>query len=479
VAAAIGTLTGLTVVLSTLRADHYDDAFISYVFARNLANGHGITWVAGDAPLYGSTSLLYTVLLALAGRLGWDIPFASGLLGALAWAAAAALLFPLLQRWSLAAALGGALLFALWPLAASLSMGMESGLYTALALLALLLQAEGRPRGAACTAALATLTRPEGLLLLLVLFGDGVRGTVARDTRARLKQAARPLLPGALLLALALSLEAAYFGTVIPEPVVAKAGFGCDVAGCFSPWAFAGLLAVRVGRPVALLLLAGASLGLVRAAPSAAGRGQLLLVWSAVHAGALLAARAPDAPWYYAPLVPAVLAAYAHGLAAPAPRWRSLALAGRIALIATLAIAAVSTSWRIVRDPLGANVEWNLEKRQLAAVVLDDMTRRGKATANLLAFEVGYVGWAVPGRVYDMLGLVTPGLQPCLQGRDPAATLLSLDPDYVLVIDDGSHRATSCVYQAALRSPRLRPLLRMPRRWGHDYVVFARRERAG
>jgi hypothetical protein len=272
-------------------------------------------------------------------------------------------------------------------------------------------------------------------------------------------------------------LEAAYFGTVVPEPVVAKAGFGCEVAGCFSPWSFAGLLAERLGRPATVFFLAGASLGFVRAALSTEGRGQLVLVWSAVHAAALLVARAPDAPWYYAPLVPAIFAAFAHGLAAPAhERLRPFVLAGRLALAATLAVAAGATAWQVARDPFGARVEWNLEKRQLASAVLDDMKRAGRESAHVLAFEVGYLGWTVPGRVDDMLGLVTPGLQPCLQDRDPDATLRSLDPDYVLVIDDPRHRATACIYRAALRSPRLRPLLRMPRRWGHDYVVFARRE---
>jgi hypothetical protein len=353
-------------------------------------------------------------------------------------------------------------------------MGMESGLFTALALLALLLQAEGRRRAAGLAAALATLTRPEGLLLLALLLGHDL--FPVRPRGAALGRATRALGPSVALLALALGLEAAYFGTLLPNAVIAKLAFDCGVAGCFSPLSFASLLAERLGRPAAVVLLAGAGLGFVRAAISAEGRSQLLFQWSALHAGALLAARAPDAPWYYAPLLPATLVAYAHGLAAPAARFPRMARAGRLALAATVALTAASTAWRVARDPLGARVEWNLEKRQLAAAVLDDMGRHRQASARLLAFEVGYLGWAVPGRVDDMLGVVTPGLQPCLQGRDPDAALRSLDPDYVVVIDDPSHRATSCIAGAALRSASLRTLVRTPRRWGHDYVVFARRE---
>lgn len=43
---------------------HTDDAFITYTYARNLAAGHGIVYYPSAQPVQGSSSLLYTVLLA-------------------------------------------------------------------------------------------------------------------------------------------------------------------------------------------------------------------------------------------------------------------------------------------------------------------------------------------------------------------------------------------------------------------------------
>lgn len=479
---ALGLVVGL---LTTLCADPYDDAFITFVFARNLAGGHGIAWVPGDPPFYGPTSLAFTALLALAGRAGWDIPATSAVAGALSWGATSALLFLLLRKQRSTAAVGGALLMALSPLAANLSMGMEAGAFTALVLTALWLQEGGRSAAASLAAAAASLTRPEGILVFVVLLvAEGAsRGapTPASEPGVgglgrRVRHGALALWPGALALAAAIAFEIAYFGTVIPQAVVAKSNFGCDVSGCFSPVSFVALLVSHLGKVTTGVLLAGAALGLVRALPDVRGGTRLLLAWSALHAAALTLARAPSSPWYYAPLVPALFAAFAHALAPSAdPRRRRSARLAGAALAICVSGLALSTAWKVARDPFGARAAWNEEKRRLAAAVLEDMNQKASRSSRVLAFEVGYLGWVVPGRVFDLLGLVTPGLQPCLNGDDADATLERLDPDYVLVIDEDAYRATACIHRALQRSDRWTPLERWPRPWGRDYVLFGRR----
>lgn len=47
----------------------YDDAYISYRYAVNLANGRGLVWNVGDAPTQGYTNFLFVVLIALGVRL--------------------------------------------------------------------------------------------------------------------------------------------------------------------------------------------------------------------------------------------------------------------------------------------------------------------------------------------------------------------------------------------------------------------------
>jgi hypothetical protein len=49
-----------------------DDAFISFRYAQHLARGQGLTWNVGDAPVQGFSNLLWTLMLALAMRVGAD-----------------------------------------------------------------------------------------------------------------------------------------------------------------------------------------------------------------------------------------------------------------------------------------------------------------------------------------------------------------------------------------------------------------------
>ena len=43
----------------------FDDAMISMRYARNLAQGHGLLWNAGQAPVEGYTNFLWTLAMAL------------------------------------------------------------------------------------------------------------------------------------------------------------------------------------------------------------------------------------------------------------------------------------------------------------------------------------------------------------------------------------------------------------------------------
>lgn len=70
-----------------------DDAGISFAYARNLAEGHGLVAQVGASPVEGFTNLLWTVLLAAAVGCGvFDPVWTPKLLGVLAAAGAFALL---------------------------------------------------------------------------------------------------------------------------------------------------------------------------------------------------------------------------------------------------------------------------------------------------------------------------------------------------------------------------------------------------
>jgi hypothetical protein len=156
-----------------------DDAFISFRYAQNLVAGNGLVYNPGER-VEGYTNFLWTVLAAGALALGGDIvvaTYVAGIVLALAlvlgtyaagrlvlatgWALIAALLVATCQSLLVYTARGG---------------GLETGLFTLLALAAsaayiTLLHGPARNASRLAIAAgalfgLATLTRPEGALLL-------------------------------------------------------------------------------------------------------------------------------------------------------------------------------------------------------------------------------------------------------------------------------------------------------------------------
>jgi hypothetical protein len=211
-----------------------DDAYISFRYARNLAEGHGFVFNPGS-PVEGVTNLLWTLLLAAAFETGaiarWGIErfaIAAGLaLGLAALWRTDCMLRALRVDWPLR--LGALLVLAatteLW---LSLTNGLEGALFAFL-IVETLFQTAIRERFAAGALAglLCFATRPEGLLvfpaaaLAALVFGRAPDGE--RAWRARLG-GTQWLAVGAFALAvLALSLlRIAYFDSVIPNSALAK-----------------------------------------------------------------------------------------------------------------------------------------------------------------------------------------------------------------------------------------------------------------
>lgn len=116
-----------------------DDAYISFRFAENFANGHGFVFNVGGERVEGYSNFTWVVMCALPIRLGWDVVFFAKVLGLLCAAATlgVAWAFSLRLRgrddvWNLLAPafLAVNASFAHWAV-----MGLETPLYTLLIVL--------------------------------------------------------------------------------------------------------------------------------------------------------------------------------------------------------------------------------------------------------------------------------------------------------------------------------------------------------
>jgi len=184
-AATLGIVVPIACIgVGLVRAFHSawvtDDAFISFRYARNLVEGHGLVFNPGEA-VEGYTNFLWTVWSALGIAAGLDPVRFTLLCGIVCYAASIGLLagFHASLRDALAmssASLPTAALFAAlcedWSLYAT--GGLETAAFTFLALLGFLLLA-GRnapsPRrllAAGIVFALASMTRPDGVVFTAV-----------------------------------------------------------------------------------------------------------------------------------------------------------------------------------------------------------------------------------------------------------------------------------------------------------------------
>ncbi|NPA89908.1 MAG: hypothetical protein GXO55_00415 [Chloroflexi bacterium] len=150
-----------------------DDAFIFFRYARHWAEGLGLVWNRGEPPVEGVSSLLYTALLALGVRLGWDVVVWATVLNGLLALASLGLVVALARHllpeevsplWSVVPALLLALSpeFAFWAGA-----GMDSMLFLFLLLLSVWLMVEERWGWAGVGFALLGMTRLDSVPLFL------------------------------------------------------------------------------------------------------------------------------------------------------------------------------------------------------------------------------------------------------------------------------------------------------------------------
>jgi hypothetical protein len=413
-----------------------DDAFITYRYAQNIVMGHGFVYNPGEPPILGTTTPLYTLLLALGGKLsGLDIRWVSHLISLLSLWVGGMALYALgrdYQQWLAGAA---ALVFVTQPFFLS-AVGMETFWLTALLLLAIWSYVAGRVWTTGFLLGLLALTRYETLLLA------GILGGHFFISRRRLPWW---LSLTALLFSAWLIFAAYTFGNVIPNSAQAKLteneGYSF-AAGVIIWW----LMYIRISfwhtLLLPLVLLGSYAILRYRKLPLAYW---LILSWSLVYFGAASLV-AGTFPWYYGPLIPGLAIILVWGLAFLAERLSE-------------GFIKVQTKWarpKALERPVfiflvgallwlqcySAMVGWVTYKGQIVdnrheiyrdvAAWLDQREARGKTLATE---EIGVLGYYTQMQIIDLRGLVTPALIPSLQqGRvrmlDRALELYA--PDYLL-----------------------------------------------
>ncbi len=451
-----------------------DDAYISYRYARNLVEGLGLVYNAGER-VEGFTNLAWTLLVAAGLALGQDAPAVGHALGL---ASAAGLLVAtaiyaatgLPRERALPASAAAWLVLVSPAFAGWATLGMETPLFALLTTAALAAHARGRIGAAALTACLATLTRPEGVLVAAVVLGSHVLGAWHRE---RVRSLAWPLGYAGLLGCLTL-LRLAYYGAPLPNTFYAKVGGLPWSAGLYytqsflveGAWllllpAWLGVQRVPALRPgaafVALVSLYAIGVGgdafahsrfYLPALPVLAAlgaRGAAAAAARDARVGALAwASLAAAVPWclfgLYALRVETCAAILAAGLALaaslergrPQPAWIGLAaLALALPLLvpppADLEGVRARAGRRTRAEALAQSWRFHANLERLALRRTERLRARAEPVGLVATGGIGAFGWHSRLPILDILGLVDPTIARSRPGA-PAASETRSEP---------------------------------------------------
>jgi arabinofuranosyltransferase len=406
----------------------YDDAFITYRYARNWAEGAGLVFNPGERVL-GTTAPGFALLLGLlSAATGVSVPAWGTLLAVASLATVALVLRSALAGAPPAVRAGAPLLFAATTFLLQWNIEM--------------LGAETFPVLAfGVTAAHLALDRNRQVLAGLLIFAAMAcrldAGLLAAILGLALWRQRRSFpwafaLAGLLPLAVYLGWLQTEFGAIVPNTMAAKQSELKLVEAGYSytlrEWRW-----LRRGVPLAgCLALLGCALWALGEGARAVWRrqpvpgGQLAAVlglWLLGHEVAYRFLEVPFAPWYHVPLMNGLLGAASLGAVLAASR-----LPGRLRLVGAavllLPLLIPSATW--VARQLGRPPD----PRWTGYV---EAARRIRETGgSVAAVEIGFLGYFSEAHVLDLMGLVSPEALEARQRGDLADLVARERPDYLL-----------------------------------------------
>lgn len=397
----------------------YDDAFITYRYAANLAQGLGLVFSPGMPwePVLGTTTPGYAVVMSGFHALGLDLTTASRAFNLVCDLVTGLLLLNLFGRRRFAATASLFLFAALPPLARISMGGMESPLFLAMTLGAVMAFRAQRHTLAGVLAALACSVRPEAVLLVMVL---------AAQRPFERRTLMRYLVPVAVIGVVHVAVLLAIYGSPIPQSVLAKAGNTTEEI----PWERMGQVLLHSFIPlsplvvVLPLVLIGFARGLRRPA------GAFLVFSLLIVFGYLFSGVKTWGWYYYVPLMGWVMGLtlgteWLLGRAwSPMVVARSL-LSSRLAptILGLMAVCSVTCFSRLYPDTISGSVYGPLAA-WAQTVGLEEQQ------ATIAASDIGAIGYFSGAVILDTEGLVWP---PAAEYEHQVEVVAHELPDYVLV----------------------------------------------
>ncbi len=449
-----------------------DDSWIHQTYGRNLAHTGQWAFVSG-VPSAASTSPLYTVVLAIGYALNLPFRLWTHGIGALSLGLTGMIGMRLAERLApdvrrIGVVTGLALVLA-WHLIWAAASGMETAIFAMLTLLLILLawrELDARSeatqlvllRGAVfgAVAALLTLTRPEGVLLVGMI---GVALVIVRPGmtwRTIILWGGAALALFALLLAPYLIFNYQITGGLLPNTAAAKRVYSMPLLDQPYLW--------RIGN-VVLPLLAGGQILLIPGIVAFTvvmfrrlrrERVALLLLLPLLWGVGLILLYAAWLPLnfqhsrYLMPALPSLIIAGVVGTAWIIRRMQATMLARVVSSVLALSAVGLFLVFAFAEGLRAYVQDVTIIDQEMVATAhwLSDNVPPNELLA---VHDIGAVGYFAPRPILDIAGLVTPEIVPIL--HDPAAMwsfIAERDARYLMVLDnqipgESSNRPALCL----------------------------------
>jgi len=477
------------------RAHTVDDAYISLRYAENLVRGHGLVWNVGER-VEGYTNFLWTLLLAAGVAVGADADLWMKGLGAVSGLGLAVFLTEWGRRrfGTSVGVLAGLFLVCTLTFAVWCTAGLETPLFGLFVFTGVACASDtlARPsRRAAWAAAgclaLASLTRPEGVLFLAACGGACLLAAWRR--REPIAASMAPWLGAAFVVLVHFAWRRTYYGAWLPNTFAAKVPLsdlpallprGLHYAGTFVrelPWwalvPLAGLLSClpRARRSPRVLFLAAIGLG-------------TLVLPIAIGGDGLTAHR------FFFPALPFLCLALAGGAVMLAgmlaPTSRRARGAGLTALALLTMVGFLSSH---IRGRTIFNVRRETEEVAAWRAIGEWFGANVAADATIAVAVAGAIPRYSRLRAIDLLGLndatiartpvENPGEGQAGHERSNARYVLDRAPDYIVIGEYGLHEAVDLARPPLqFFYPAEEDLVRSPE-FQRDYRLAAGRTPAG
>jgi arabinofuranosyltransferase len=380
-----------------------DDAYITYRYAQNLADGLGFTYNAAEKVI-GTTTPLYTGMLTAAHMLGFTIPAASHFLNLFFAGLSLALVFALVAYCTglpllglVASAFAGSMYyFVIFSVS-----GMETSLYLFLILSTFLLYADERFKLSAFTAALTALTRLDGMIVGAALVLHYFLARRRFPSRGIVLSFILPLLPWFLFAWL-------YTGSIFPQSMLGKEGHQLAASRL---WCLEALINSPATVSVTLLALIAGCLVYFFPVLFVAARGlQVLTTWVVLYVLAFTLQRIDLYQWYLMPLFVGIAALAASALTVFNVLAQPPSARARLKVRITQLCVAIVVLLTILRQSLPAvkaEIDWTNSVEGGRAAIADTIATLSTAGDIICTGAIGVVGWRTGLYVWDQLALVT------------------------------------------------------------------------